>query len=241
MINLFRKYRRGMLGKGNISQYLLYAIGEIALVVIGILIALQINNWNEERKAKRLEIELVEEVSTGLKSDLADVELNLNTLERRIVNQSKLIDWLENDQPFHDSLSFYLKNMYSYSFFSVNEGPYETLKQYGMRRIKNDSLRNQIANLYDIVYPVYIDILGVYIEDANKLKSFSPRHFEEMTFSNKVMKPLNAEKLKADNEYTYYVKTLRNTNQSYLKYRTQQTKDEIEKTIRMIENQLAER
>ncbi len=230
-----------MLGKGNISQYILYAIGEITLVVIGILIALQINNWNEERKANRLETELVQEVNAGLKNDLADVELNLNTLEQRLHIQTKLIDWLESDRPFHDSLSFYLKNTYSYSFFSVNEGPYETLKQYGMRRIKNDSLRNQIANLYDIVYPVYIDILSVYIGDVKELKSFSPRHFKEMSFSNKVMKPFDVEKLKADNDYTYYVRTLRNTNQSYLKFRTVQTKNEIEKTIRMIEAELAER
>jgi len=50
MLTFFRRIRIGLLGSGTTSRYLLYAIGEIALVVIGILIDLQINNWNEWRK-----------------------------------------------------------------------------------------------------------------------------------------------------------------------------------------------
>jgi len=50
MLTFFRRIRKGFLVGGRASKYLLYAIGEIALVVIGILIALQVNNWNEERK-----------------------------------------------------------------------------------------------------------------------------------------------------------------------------------------------
>ena len=52
MLTFFRRIRKGLLGEGAAYKYLLYAIGEIALVVIGILIALQINNWNEERQDK---------------------------------------------------------------------------------------------------------------------------------------------------------------------------------------------
>ena len=52
MIKFFRKIRRKLLTENKISKYLLYAIGEIILVVIGILIALQVNNWNEDRKFK---------------------------------------------------------------------------------------------------------------------------------------------------------------------------------------------
>jgi len=51
MIKFFRKIRRQLLTENRFSKYLLYAIGEIVLVVIGILIALQINIWNENRKA----------------------------------------------------------------------------------------------------------------------------------------------------------------------------------------------
>lgn len=52
MIKFFRKIRKNMIKENRTSKYLVYAIGEIVLVVIGILIALQVNNWNEERKTR---------------------------------------------------------------------------------------------------------------------------------------------------------------------------------------------
>ena len=52
MIKFFRKIRHNLINEGKTTKYLKYAIGEIVLVVIGILIALQINNWNEQRKQK---------------------------------------------------------------------------------------------------------------------------------------------------------------------------------------------
>ena len=55
MIKFFRKIRQGLLRQNKFSSYLLYAIGEIMLVVIGILIALQLNTWNETKKNKKLE------------------------------------------------------------------------------------------------------------------------------------------------------------------------------------------
>jgi hypothetical protein len=58
MIKFFRKIRQRLLSGNKFSKYLIYAIGEIILDVIGILIALSINNWNENRKIKNLEISL---------------------------------------------------------------------------------------------------------------------------------------------------------------------------------------
>ena len=55
MIKFFRKIRQNLLSEGNTGKYFKYAIGEIILVVIGILIALSINNWNQNRLNKDLE------------------------------------------------------------------------------------------------------------------------------------------------------------------------------------------
>jgi len=72
MIKFFRKIRQRLLTENKISKYLLYAIGEIALIVIGILIALQINNWNEYQKAVKSENELL----TSLQNEIsANIEL----------------------------------------------------------------------------------------------------------------------------------------------------------------------
>ncbi len=57
MIKFFRKIRQQLLTENRFTKYSLYAIGEVFLVVIGILIALQINNWNESRKHdKKLQV-----------------------------------------------------------------------------------------------------------------------------------------------------------------------------------------
>lgn len=55
MITFFRRIRQSLIGEGNFPKYLLYAIGEILLVVVGILIALQVNNWNESKAQKSQE------------------------------------------------------------------------------------------------------------------------------------------------------------------------------------------
>jgi len=74
MIKFFRKIRYDLMGKNKTGKYFKYAIGEIILVVIGILIALQINNWNEERKANLKEHSLYQNILTDLENE--DVILN---------------------------------------------------------------------------------------------------------------------------------------------------------------------
>ncbi|PWI29755.1 hypothetical protein DI383_08325 [Flavobacteriaceae bacterium LYZ1037] len=66
MIKFFRKIRQKLLSENKFSKYLIYAIGEIILVVIGILIALQINNWNENLKQDKEEITILENLKKNL-------------------------------------------------------------------------------------------------------------------------------------------------------------------------------
>ena len=70
MIKIFRHFRKSLiLETGNNRRYLKYAIGEIVLVVIGILIALQINNWNENRKIRAFEVKMLSEIRLELIRD----------------------------------------------------------------------------------------------------------------------------------------------------------------------------
>lgn len=75
MISLFRKIRQKLLSQSKVSRYVIYALGEIVLVVIGILIALQVNNWNLERidqKAEKNALQDLKEEFTGQAKRLAD-------------------------------------------------------------------------------------------------------------------------------------------------------------------------
>ncbi|MCK0178015.1 DUF6090 family protein [Flavobacteriaceae bacterium S0862] len=64
MIKFFRKIGQNLLMENKTGKYFKYAIGEILLVVIGILIALQINNWNENQKDRIIEKEMLTELIT---------------------------------------------------------------------------------------------------------------------------------------------------------------------------------
>lgn len=73
MMKFFRKIRQKTLSENKLSKYLIYAIGEIVLVVIGILIALQINNWNEEQKNGDLEITYLKGIQSNLANDIEEL------------------------------------------------------------------------------------------------------------------------------------------------------------------------
>ena len=80
MIKFFRHIRQNLLMENKTSKYLKYAIGEIVLVVIGILIALQINNWNEERKSTKKEYEIMTNLAEDFKNNLDNLERFIDTI-----------------------------------------------------------------------------------------------------------------------------------------------------------------
>ncbi|WP_370476951.1 DUF6090 family protein [Tamlana flava] len=90
MIKFFRNIRKNLLAEGKTANYLKYAIGEIVLVVIGILIALQINNWNERRKQRTEEIEILKNIKSDFANTIIEFEEN-NAFKKRIISTSAVI------------------------------------------------------------------------------------------------------------------------------------------------------
>jgi len=91
MIKFFRKIRYDLMEKNKTGKYLKYAIGEIILVVIGILIALSINNWNENRKLNLNEKDVIQNLIEDLQSDYNDFEENKKGLEKQLILVDQLI------------------------------------------------------------------------------------------------------------------------------------------------------
>jgi hypothetical protein len=81
MIKFFRKIRQKLLSDNKFSKYLIYAVGEIVLVVIGILIALQINNWNEKRKSREAVKIAIEGLIADLKKDTLQLRIDLGYID----------------------------------------------------------------------------------------------------------------------------------------------------------------
>ncbi len=94
MVTFFRRIRQKLLEEGNLRRYLIYAVGEILLVVIGILIALQINNWNEGRKNKLEEQKTLIVLNQEFQSNLKQLDNKIADCEESIESDSLLLTYM---------------------------------------------------------------------------------------------------------------------------------------------------
>ena len=150
MINFFRKIRQNLLSEGKTGKYLKYAIGEIVLVMVGILLALQVNNWNEQRKLSQKEVQTL----IALKGD---IEANINNLNEGITtmgvinkNNLKIIEFFEDKTPYDKSMAQYFHNFLGFWDPDFSYASYENLKSQGLDLISNNDLRKSIINLFDV-------------------------------------------------------------------------------------------
>ncbi len=133
MINFFRKKRKKMADDNKALKYTRYAIGEIVLVVIGILIALSINNWNEHRKIKNEEQVLISQLLEDAKADF--IFFTSRTYYSKV----------------HDTLYYNLNNLYinhkvdSISALKMKRNP------FGLNLAYQSNLINNNPNAYDLL------------------------------------------------------------------------------------------
>ena len=92
MIKFFRKIRQDLLSKGKTGKYFKYAVGEIILVVIGILIALQINNWNENKKIENITQDYYKQLLKDLNKDKIYIEKSISILDSSITNYNNYLN-----------------------------------------------------------------------------------------------------------------------------------------------------
>lgn len=153
MSNVFRKARKLLASEGLSSEYIKYAIGEIVLVVVGILIALSINNWNSERKNEQVEYRILTEISNGLIQDRIDITHNKKGHQWGLDACNAFIASMQGQKIASDSAYFYYHCLLR-DFTSVqNTSGYESLKSKGFEIVKNDTLRTDIIILYEQLAP----------------------------------------------------------------------------------------
>ena len=153
MIGFFRKIRKQLADDNKPLKYMRYAIGEIVLVVIGILIALGINNWNETKKILNKEKILLAELKSNLESNLMRLGHDIKIQNRGAWCIDFLIDHFENKRPFNDSIAKYLQEGNYAPDVILTSSSFETLKSTGLDLIKSDTLRQEIINLFEVTYP----------------------------------------------------------------------------------------
>jgi hypothetical protein len=152
MIKFFRKIRQKLLKENRVTRYLVYALGEIVLVVIGILIALSINTWNENRKDRTMEANYLKGISENL-------EGNISELEALILDDSLLLDGYTtlvrafSDKTYQSNPSTLIQTIFKIQVVNSFEGNsivFEDLKSSGRTNlIRSDSLRYKLQSYYN--------------------------------------------------------------------------------------------
>ena len=198
MIKFFRKIRYNLMEKGKTGRYFKYAIGEVILVVIGILIALSINNWNENRKDAQLEKYYLIRLISDLEADITEIDTTFKYASEYIVIGNNILKKLgqnyESDLSKStnkeavkftmDALNNYKINITTKNFGSslgklfderivdMNNFTYSELVSTGnFEVIDNKKLRQNLTNYY-LSFSAVLDIqdnLLASIDEYNKM------------------------------------------------------------------------
>jgi hypothetical protein len=151
MLRFFRNIRKSLLGNNKFSKYLLYAVGEILLVVIGILIALQVDSWNETRKDQLRVRSHLEELKIELSNDLTRLEEIMTRFEELDEAGLYLNKFLTESLDETDTLKLtesYLRAGHL-AYFGVTAAAYNNLVSSGdINHIENDSIKRLLGVLH---------------------------------------------------------------------------------------------
>ena len=200
MIKFFRKIRYDLMEKNKTGKYLKYAVGEIVLVVIGILIALSINNWNEKRKLKAEETELLSNLSLSFERKLNELESKNIGRTKNIKGIDKLLEIIatKNKTISDDEMFGLMQELFTW--YAVNEefNIIDMLYSSGkINMISNDSLKNKLISwpdymeemleeqrvLQNLVVNDLNPLISTYISSANLLNSYKQKSDSTTTYN----------------------------------------------------------
>lgn len=152
MVTFFRKIRFHLMEQHKTGKYIKYAVGEIALVVIGILIALQINNWNEGRKEQRSEQNYLRRLLVDLENDYNTLTFSKGLSKDRIQQIKLLTDVIQTpalSKEYTINIIESIEKVTWRSYLPLSKIVYNELMHSGkMSLIQSENLRNELSNYY---------------------------------------------------------------------------------------------
>ena len=154
MLKFFRKIRYDLMEKNKTGKYLKYAIGEIVLVVIGILIALSLNNWKEDLDNRGEENRILSGLKQEFEANLLEVKRNIELNTSTVESSIDLINLLRTENPFTNTryVDSLLYVVYQFGSFDAQSGLIDEVISSGKLSIINDTeLRNKLTSFSGIL------------------------------------------------------------------------------------------
>lgn len=161
MISFFRKIRQKLLFQNQLTRYLTYALGEITLVMIGILLALQVNNWNEKRKTQLIEKEILTLIDENLTRDSVSITAELNSAILGIQLTDSILNRV-NQKIYDEQLNLWMGKVIKFERFKSQSSGFEVLKSKGIDILQDKKLQVDLISYYDeTLFRIYQAILDV--------------------------------------------------------------------------------
>lgn len=188
-MKLFQKIRQTLIKEGNLKRYLLYALGEILLVMIGISLAFQVNNWNDNRLKQKAEIRYYENIRDQIADDGRLIQTQIDFNNRYMAQFRYANEILEsNDRSRMDTLGLIIGNLTQYSDFDRQGNIYENMVNSGeVKLLRNHDIINGLRLLEEKYH--YTNRMENIHYDAN-MNFVAPSISPVLKFTNgKVQKP----------------------------------------------------
>lgn len=152
MIKFFRKIRQSLLAEGKTGQYLKYAIGEIMLVVIGILIALQINNWNQDAQARKQEFKVLSDLNHEFEVNRLRLNETIKVKRDALLNTRNLLKMMKRDHLTLDEIKPAISHTFGVGTYNPSGGTISTIISTGnIDLIRDDELKYALSQWQDVL------------------------------------------------------------------------------------------
>lgn len=225
------------MSESRFGKYLIYALGEIALVMIGILLALQVNNWNEGQKRNVEEIKILKELVANLRADSVDHIANKEWYDKSAKASEIMIGVLESKSPWHDSLGLHCGWLFLQGLANLNTSAYDNLKSQGFGLIRNDEIRLGLTNLYSDEYDRMLKY-EAFLSQDNYNQVISPVLLTRLKMDRWFhAEPLNYTALMEDEEFREVIRW-KGIYMSFMSRHCQSACDGATKLIALIEEEL---
>jgi hypothetical protein len=246
---IFRKIRKGLLGEGAASKpaspvsggqnlasplepaeaargwrrvsgrYLIYAIGEIALVVLGILIALQINNWNEWKMDREKEDKILINITENLAMNEKLLRGHIIYLERNTQSAEIILSVIKNGEPYHDSLDYHFHKAQDNGYrFQLSYPGYEAFKNAGFDIVTNETLQKEVIALFEVIYPRLSNALGWGVEGSTWKAKYMDEQFQRTNVPGGSLKPYDFDYVVNDRYYHSMIHTFNSQRRYFLNH-----------------------
>jgi len=154
-MSFFKKLNQRNESYRKLRRFLILALGEVLLVAFAITIAIWVDERERAKVNHRIELGILQEINSNLDGDLYEIEGELEEMGRVNESCSIIIEYLNSNEPYSESLNIHFSSLILASHFNPNTGGYSFLEAKGIQLIRSPKLRNALTNHYNSLYRYY--------------------------------------------------------------------------------------